>query len=60
MAVMTCLACRGLAEPPYTRVEDGRGRPTGLVVCVRCLDGGGVSDADEVEELFPVELGGEG
>jgi hypothetical protein len=37
MIVKVCIACGGFAEPPFTHVEDSRGRLTGAVVCEACL-----------------------
>jgi hypothetical protein len=59
MAVATCVACRGPAEPPLTYVEDTNGWPTGLVVCQRCLCADGPA-GDDAEDAYSVEFGGEG
>jgi len=39
MRVGQCFVCHGYAEPPLTYAEDVDGRPTGLAVCLTCLDG---------------------
>jgi hypothetical protein len=48
MMVKVCIACGGFAEPPFTHIEDSRGRLTGAVVCESCLTApaGGLRDDD--------------
>lgn len=50
--VAVCAECRGLAEPPLTRVYDPYGLPTHHVVCLDCREQ--ITRPDD-----PDELGGE-
>jgi hypothetical protein len=59
MIVKVCIACGGFAEPPFTHVEDSRGRLTGSVVCESCLTApaGGPRDDDAADSA--ADVGGE-